>query len=232
SGQAYETVIGQADIPLNDLRKDDELVLNDLLLGTLIDTMDITLRPRRDLAVKMFKDKFSREQLTTAFAKPARISLSSVRVLPESLRHRTPREVFDDFTQLVDRRVIIDPRMAQWEMLVQGDVVVDSRMAEAKRQQEMENSMILAGQEVPIEAGQDHWTSLRVIEHFQSSPRWHSYKKEQQQSINIHWAGHKQAEMDLAQWGQAMMAEQQVQGSAPAQAAGQQSGIGPEAMTA
>ena len=45
AGKAYEAVIEQAEEPLNDLRKDDELTRNELLYGTLIDTARL-MKPR------------------------------------------------------------------------------------------------------------------------------------------------------------------------------------------
>ena len=234
SGEAYQTQAQQADVPLNDLRKDDELVLNELLYGTLIDTVEIGLRPRRDVARKLLGEQFDQEQIRIALSRPARELIQSVEIVPDALRHKPPKQVQDDFTNMVERTVIA-PRDAQYEMLIQADIVTDSIMAEGYRQQEMELAMLLAGQPVEVDAGQDHSTSLRVLKQFQSSTRWHSLAPEQRDRVARHWAAHKNAEMQLAQWAQGYGQDEnpQARGSAPASGNVMASGsVGPAGQVA
>lgn len=201
ANSAYETVIEQGEVPLNDLRKDDEIVLNKLLYGTLIDTVRL-LRFRRDIAQKTLPE-FSKEQLAAALREdPVRMVLS-VNVTPESLRHRTPTQIRNDFVGDVQSQ-LLSPVSAQREMLVQGDIVTDTQMAEAWRKQELELDMILAGQEVFVVPGEDHATSIWVLTNFMSSTRWYSLSEKQQDDVAFHWANHmeqKQAEQLAAMGG-------------------------------
>jgi len=218
SGEAYREVIEQAEVPLNDLRKDDEGVLNDLLYGTLIDTVKITLRPRRDIARRMLGDEFTTQQIATALGSDPEAVIESVTVLPETIRPRTPRQVKEDMTDLVQKQVK-PAREAEWEMLRQGDVVTDSRMAAAKRKQEMEITMLLAGGQPQVVGGEDHETGIRVLEELMSSPRWESLSPEQRDAISFHWAQHRNAAMQLAEWAQQMEmgSGMEARGSPPAE---------------
>jgi len=234
AGKAYEAVVEQADVPINDLIRDDELVLNELLYATLVDTGEITLRPRRDVAYAMLGDDFPPQQVDAALSESPTALIESVKVVPENLRPKTPRQVEQDFTNLVTNQ-IVEPSDARWEMLTQGDVISDSRMAEAKQRQEMENSMMEGGQECPVTAGEDHATSIRVIEMLMSSPRWYRLDEQAQQRIEMHWAAHKNTQQALAVWETAGMEPSPPAGrpSPPAESAATPTGtVGPAAQVA
>jgi len=234
SGEAYERVGEQADAVLSDMRKDDELVGNELLHCTLVDTVNL-LRPRRDVVRKMLKDEHSRDQIDKAMGTDVKSLVQGVELIPDSLRPRTPRQVRDDFQDAAENQLIAG-QDAVWEMLGQAGVTLDTTMAKAKAQQESEIEMILAGQEVEVTALQDHGTSLRVLEEFGSSPRWLSLDGEQQDGIEQHWAMHKNAQQELIAF-EAMGAMQAPgappgRASAPAGQAGMTPSAPAEAATA
>ncbi len=227
SGEAYQTVAEQADAVLADMRKDDELVMNDLLLGTLVDTVNL-LKPRRDIARKMLKDEHSRDQIDAALRGDVHSMVQGVKVIPDSLRPRTPRQIRDDFQAAVEKQLLAADD-AVWEMLGQGGVTLNTKMAKAKAKQESEIEMILAGQPVEVTIREDHATSLRVLEEFMSSPRWLSVDEEQQDGIEEHSGMHMNAQQELIAF--EAMGAMQAQGAPPGRASAPagQAGMTPSA---
>ena len=234
SGQAYQAVAEQADAVLADMRKDDEIVLNDLLYCTLVDTVKL-LKPRRDVVRKMLRDEHPREQVDRAMRGDVRDLVQEVRVVPDSLRPKTPRQVRDDFQSAAEKQIIPAPA-AVWEMQRQAGVTLDTTMARAKAKQETEIEMLLAGQEAEVTAGEDHGTSLRVLNEFMSSPRWLSLKEQQQDGIEEHWGMHMNAQQELiafeAQPPGAIQGAPAGRASAPADRAGMTPSAPAEAATA
>jgi len=93
---------------------------------------------------------------------------------------------------------VMEPRQAQFEMLLQGDVVTDSIMAEAVRKQTLELESLRAGRQAQVVASEDHETSIKVIEKFTSSAGFLMLDPEQQNAIQEHWAAHRAAMLQLA----------------------------------
>ena len=195
SGKAYDAVASQAESVLNDVQVSDALVLEDLLMGTLVDTGKL-LRMRPDAARKLLGTQFPPDAIRRAFSRPATETVRCVRVYANAIRPRTPGQVEDKFTAAVKDQ-IIDPHKAVWEMLVQGDIVFDSRMAEQKAKQELEIEMLLAGQPVLVAPTEDHDTAMLVLDTLQSSQRWHSLNDQQQTAVLDHWMAHRRAKMEI-----------------------------------
>lgn len=198
SGTAYQTSAEQADVPLEDLRADDELVLNELYYATLIDTHRISLKFRPDLAHEMLDGDFPPEQVEALLAADVSRVIQSVQATPDSLRPKTAREVTEDFSSAVGMQ-LVDPLMARREMYVQGGVILDSTLAEAVRKQELEIEMMRKGQEVVPDATEDHVTAMWVCTRFASSPRWYALDDQVKQRINQHWALHFRANNEIQQ---------------------------------
>jgi len=221
AGKAYEAVIGQAEVPLNDLRKDDELTLNEALMGTLIDGIRL-LRQRRDVAQGILGRAFSEDQIATALRQDPADLVEAVEVTPESLRHRTPREIRDDYAGAVKDQWM-SPIDAQRQMLAQGDIVTNVVMADARQKQQIELETMLAGGEAKVNAAEDHATSEWILQRFCSSPRYLALPEEIQLKIQKHWAQHKQAALGVLAFEQSLMQAGQPAGqpSAPGGPAGQ-----------
>ena len=207
SGKGFGLQLEAADVPLEDLRGDHRLVLNELLTGTLIDTLR-QLRFRPDRVRELLGEEFPREQLAAAIGRDPGGVISAVEAQPDSLRPRTPNEVRKDFTEATNNQ-IVGPESAKREMLIQGNVVFDTRMAEAHRKQTLEIARMKAGVPVLVTVGEDHPTSMWCIELLQSSPKWYSLSEEIQQLITKHWADHRLAIQEEALSAQIMPEGQQ-----------------------
>ena len=196
SGRGFELQLEAADVPLEDLRGDHRLVLNELLTGTLIDGVR-QLRFRPDRVRELLGEEFPRDQLAAAiYRDPAKV-IAAVEARPDSLRPRTPSQVQKDFTDAVTSQ-IVDSQGAKREMLAQGDVVMDTRMAEAWRKQQLEIARMKVGLPVVVTVGEDHSTSMWCIEILKSSPKWCSLTEEIQELITKHWADHRLAMQEEA----------------------------------
>lgn len=196
SGSAYQTNVDQADVPLEDLRQDDEQVLNRLHYDTLIDTHQISLKFNPDMAHEMLDGEFPPDAVDRMLAEHPTKSIQAIITTPDSLRPKTASEITEQFTAAAQNQ-IVDPLQAQREMLVQGGVTMDSRMAEAVRKQELELEMILRGQQVRPVISEDHATAKWVLERFCSAAKWYALDEVQQEAVAEHWAMHRQAEMAI-----------------------------------
>ena len=197
SGEAYQTNVEQADIPMEDLRKDDELVLNQLLRDTLIDTYRIQYKFRPDLAQEALAAEFPPDMIQQALADDPAKTIQAVVVSPDSLRPRTSREVKEEFSEAVKNQ-IIPPVQAQREMIDQGGPILDSVMVEAIRKQQLEIEMMLKGQEiVDVAVSEDHATAMWVLKRYMSSPRYYALEDQQKEALVEHWAKHFRADQEL-----------------------------------
>ena len=196
SGDAYREVGQQADAVLNDIQKDDELTLNELLYGTLIDTVKLLkTRPRK--ARKLLGADFSKYQISKAMSANPIQMVREVRILPESLRPKTPRQTRDNFTDAVVKNVL-EPKDAVWEMQRQSGVTMDTTMRKAMDKQAVEIEMLIAGEDVQVTGLEEHTTAGKMLREFMSSTAWMNLTDEQMTRIEEHAAAHKMAAIELS----------------------------------
>ena len=220
SGEALETKLGEANQPLEATRRDDELVTEELLLGTLFDLTDrrhLLLKDARELVGKHLSDEHIRELVREETPK----SIVAVKVHSMMHRPKTPGDVRGDFIDLVEKQ-IKQPEDAEWEMMLQGGVVTNTDMKGAYDLQMLEIEMLRGGQDVPVEMTDKDGYHLRTIEHYKNQPASLQLDDEARQMIQDHWNAHKSAEMAKA-LGQQLMSGQGAppqlqQGTPPAQA--------------
>jgi len=194
SGKAYEAVGGYAESVNADMAHDDRITAQEMLYGLAVDAGTLYAM-RRDGLRKLLGSRISDSAIRTAFSKPTREQIDAVVIPPDSQRNRPANQVQDDFTESV-KAGVVEPIQAQREMLVQGHIVLDSIMSDAKRKQELEIQLLISGEPVDVADGEDHRTAIWVIQKFQSSPRWINLDEQQKQAIEDHWAAHKGAQQN------------------------------------
>lgn len=197
SGQAYEAVGAQADAVPESRRIDDQLVLDALILGTLRDEQRLK-KERPDIVAKLLKDRFPRRQIMAAMAVDPARHISAVKVIPDTLRPKTPRQVRETFESAVASQILTADK-AQWEMELRG-VTLNSAISGAIRRQQLEIQAIIDGQEAPIDAAEGieaHNASIQVLAAFFGSERRYTINDEQADALTQHWARHMQAKQEL-----------------------------------
>lgn len=222
SASAIEAKLSQAGVPLDDLRRDDELELERLFQATLY---DMTNRKwiRQDIVRRLLGKDVPRNQVSLMVRKGTKEAVGSATVHPSTLRPRTKAEVKDDFGSLVDRG-IVEPENAQWEMNLQSGINTNTGMSRAMDKQLDEIARMEAGADVHPAIADHHNYHIRAIMEYVDSPQWHNQPKAVRDRINNHFVEHKAAEMQMNQL-EAMgpeNAQEQgppAQGSPPAQPA-------------
>ncbi len=217
SGEAVKAKLGEANEPLEDKRRDDELALENLLYCTAVDLTNPKLLRLDQARILLGKD-VPDEHIRALLRKPITQSVRSITVHSMMTRPKTPFEAQDNITALVTAQVI-EPIDAQWEMTVQG-VGINTRMNQARDRQITEIEMMINGaEETRVTMADAHEYHRRTIEEFVESSQWFTLEIEVQEKILGHLAMHTQAEILKAQGDVQMeVASQQSQGSPPAEA--------------
>lgn len=221
SGEAYKMVGEQAEAVMDDLRQDDTIETQKLLVGTLVDVCRLLkLDPKQ--AKEMVGGELPMDQIAAALRDHPMRHVKSVVLLGDPLRNRSPGLIRDDFTKMVGAQMK-DPEEAAYEMLVQGGIVTNTRVANARRKQLYEITQILAGESPEPTVPEDHATAMRVIMEYLSDVGVYRLKDAQLRGLEQHWALHRQIAQQLALWDQQGAMEQQASpaaqpgmGSAPA----------------
>ena len=221
SSKAIEAKLRQAGVPLDDLRRDDELMLAGLLQATLY---DMTNRRwiRQDIVGRLLGPDVPKDQVRLLTRKGTRDSVGSVTVHPTTLRPKTKADTREQFTDL-SAQGVIQPIDAQWEMYLQNGEIVNTGMARAIQKQEDEIARMVAGAEILPTAGDHHEYHLRTLQEFIDSPQWHNLPETARDRINHHFALHKATQIEMSQiealgLGPAQEQGPSAQGSPPAMA--------------
>lgn len=221
SGEAYKMVGEQAEAVMDDLRQDDIIETQKLLLGTLVDTCRL-LRLNPKQAMELVGGELPRDQIAAALRDHPLRHVKSVVLLGDPLRNRSPGLIRDDYMKMVQAQMK-PAEEAAYEMLVQGGIVTNTRVANARRKQLYEITQILAGETVEPTVPEDHATAMRVITEFVSDVKVERLTDAQLRGLEEHWAMHRQIAQQLALWDQQGAMEQQAapaaqpgMGSAPA----------------
>lgn len=219
SGEALETKLGEANQPLETLRRDDELVTERLLLGTLYDLTDrrhLLLSEARDLIGKQLPDEYIRDLIREETPR----CIVAVKVHSTMHRPKTPGDVKSDFVALVEAKVK-EPADAEWEMMLQGGGVTNTAMKSAFDLQMLEIEKIRAGEPVRAWMPEKHEYHIQTLEWYLNKPAAMQLEEEIRDALTAHWNEH--SEMLLAKSvGQQLMqgpGTSPMQPSAPAEAA-------------
>lgn len=192
SGSALQIKLDAAGMPIEDLRRSDELVLQDLLYATLVDVTSPGIM-RMDTARAMAGRAVSDESLLELMRGNVSESVSAVQVLPATLRPKTPSESRETLVSLATAQ-IISPEQAQWEMEKHG-TTVNSLLSANRHKQMTEIEMLRNGQEAPVSMPDHHGYHILAIDEFVGSTEWHLLSPEIQDAILQHYADHQQANM-------------------------------------
>ncbi len=214
SGEAYKIIESQAESVLDDMRQDDIIETEKLLMGTLIDTCRLLkLDPKQ--AMEMVGGEFPRDMIASALRDGPLKHVKGVTVLADPLRNKSPGVVRDEFSKAALDQ-LISPEDAVWEMLSQGGVSMNTLTTEARKKQLYEIEQILAGAEPEVTVPEDHTTAMRVIQEFLSCVGVYRLTKEQKEGVEKHWAAHKKTQTELMLWEQQSLMEQPAEPSQPA----------------
>ena len=219
SGRLAALKIEQADAPLDAAARDVELVINELLMGTLADIQHTAGSTERLL--KRLGPDFTYEQVATFLDQPIMDAVQGVRVAKDSLRPQTASEVRQD-TFLAVNQGIIDAFNGRMAILVKSGEAVDPAERDAFFKQQQEIQLMRSGKRVRVGPGQRHDVHMWVLNTFMDSPQWDHLSDAEQEVFEDHWQEHwdmKQARA-WAESGRSVPPSQQ-----PAQ---QQSGMAPQ----
>ena len=197
SSAAIRAKLEQAGVPLDDLRREDELVLEGLLLATLYDLTNPKW-VRLDGVQALVGADVPREHVRTLVRFGTRKAIGSATVHPMMLRPRTKDQTRETFTGMVETGVI-QAFDAVWEMYKQNKVVVNTAMANAIRKQLSELSRMVSGEDVEPAALDHHDYHVRALREYADRPEWHNFPKAVRDRIMDHWIGHLEAAQALAQ---------------------------------
>lgn len=212
AGKALEIKLDAAEVPLEDVRRGDELVHNELMMGTLV---DVVKHYRLDQLRELLGGSIPDHQIRALkHEDPAKV-LADVQVTPATLRPRTPTQITDEFIRMANAK-IIDPQQAQWEMLLQGNIRVNTEMAEAYHKQMSEVAQMKAGIPVSIpKMGDEHVWHIKTCRHVINSQEYSAMSDEAQDALDDHLWGHMQAERDLMTFGQEPLEGNDMQSASP-----------------
>ncbi len=212
SGEAVREKLSAANIDIEDLRRDDELTISDLLYGTLAD-MTNPQSFRLDTAREIVGMDIPDDQIMTLLRNPVTRAITNVAVHPSTVRPTTPAEVQDQFTALATS-MIIDPALAQWEMDERG-ISVNGLLAGARRLQLMEIQSMTVGQDALVAMTDHHAYHRETIRRFLNSPTAMTIDPLARQRILEHDANHVRAMIAEAQGLGAMQPPMPVQPGRP-----------------
>lgn len=195
AAKALEVKKEAADTPLTYVSDEDEQTTNDMLTGTLFDILK-TDRPKA--IVEQLSQEFTYDQILTLTTQDSVQTLSGVRVVPGSMRPRTPQEMRDDAFAAVNAEML-DPVAARRTLLVKGGTALDAMEEAAFHAQTREIQMLLDGEEVGVELGQHHDMHMWRIRYEQESPCFQNYSDAQKESLQNHWTMHLDAKARLTE---------------------------------
>jgi hypothetical protein len=214
SAKAYEIRLSGANVFLNDIRRTDELLYEDLLLGT---TIDVIRMSRLDQLQKICRGSVSDDHLMLLKRHDPEDVLEKYMPHESMVRPVTPGEVKESYVSLATTQFMA-PEDAQWEMGLRG-VWVNSRMESGRSKQLAEIDQIINGQQANVSLGDAHQYHIRTIEDYINDPRWMSLPPKLRQEIHQHYTAHHvaQSQLAMAQAGQQPQ-DNQAQGTPPSSA--------------
>lgn len=202
SGEAVRVKLSEANIPLEDLRTDDEMIMQDLIFCTLMDLTNSNLQ-RPDQLQKMLGADMPESHIMAMLTEPMNEKIISVKIHDQMIRPKTPLERRDEIVAMVQNNVITDPKEAQWNMTLKVGGI-NATMDNALRKQRMEIEAMKAGEDVEVHMPEAHKWHMRAIQEYVDHPSFALLDTEAQARIDEHFAEHQEAEI-LAAQGDAML---------------------------
>ena len=227
SGRSVEAKLDAANLPIEDMRRTDEIRLQDLLFATLVDitnpklmlpataanTIDADVEPPALMA--LYRDDITKTVL-------------SINIHPTTLRPQTSSDRRNTMVDLATAG-FIEAEEAQWELCRQGSPV-SGRMADARMKQITEIQIMSQGGYSEPNVGDLHDYHIKAIQDFTGSDSWFTTPPEAQDEINEHLELHVVMLNDI----QMLMQQDEEQDAAQisGQNAGQAGTASPPAMAA
>jgi len=203
SGGAIELKLGQANAPLEMVRRRDDRMTSDLLMGLYCDVLNPRWA-RIDQVKEVLGEDTPDEHVRALLRDDPQKAIVAITLLPSTNRPKTPAEEQDEITQLHGQQVIESGEDALWELMLRG-IAVDTEMKNAYDKQLIEiNQMLYEKKYVPVRMGEKNHFEKRTIEWYLSQPAAMSLEEEQRDLITDHWNDHNQAEMAEMQTDQMM----------------------------
>jgi hypothetical protein len=227
SGRSVEAKLDAANLPIEDMRRTDEIRLSDLLYATLVDLTNPKLMLPATAANTIDAD-VEPMQLMMLYSDDITKTVRSVNVHPTTLRPQTSTDRRNTMVDLATSG-FMEAEEAQWELSRQGEPLM-GRMYDARRKQITEIQIMAQGGESEPSVGDLHDYHIKAIQDFTGSDSWFTTPPEVQDMINEHLEDHVEMLNDI------QMIMQQDEEQDAAQLAGQnagQAGMGsPPAMAA
>jgi hypothetical protein len=217
SAEALKVKLSEANVPLEDLRRDDEITLQDMLYSTLVDISN-PLITRADQLKSLLGNDIPQEHILMLLREPVTRNISSILVHSSTLRPKTPPENRDELVSMVGAQ-LLDADKAKWEMDRRG-VGIDTLLTSSRQKQLTEIDMIIRGIDVQVAMAEAHEYHRKTISEFVESRQWLTLDPEAKERIQMHDAEHMQAQIARARTEAmaAMQSQYPQQGSPPAEA--------------
>ena len=194
SDKAVKTKIGQAEGPIMSMIDDDELVVNDLLTGTLADIGSTSSLEEMDT---MLGGEFGADEIAAFLALDFEKSAPGVNVTRDSLRPRPPEESLRNYAAAVDSAMIDGPAARRAHMVRSGEGL-DPLEEAAYWEQKAEIRAMRAGHQVEVNWFDDHDTHIWTGKYEKAQPSWRSFPPEVQKAVEEHLYQHLEMKAMLA----------------------------------
>ena len=201
SGTSVEAKLDAANLPIEDMRRTDEIRLADLLFSTLVDITDAKLM-LPNTAQEVIGADVEMEQLMPLYREDITKTVRAVNVHPTTLRPQTSSDRRNRMVDLAGAG-FIEPEEARWELVRQGDPLM-GRMYDAQRKQLQEIQLLIQGEDFEPQLGELHEYHIRAIQDFTESDSWFTTPPEAQEMITEHLEMHIMMSDDIP-----MMMQQQ-----------------------
>ena len=173
----------------------DERTIGELLVGTLYDMVP-------DMNMETLKAKlsgqFSDSHIYALRSQDVKNTVIGIEVVPGSLRPRTPRERQEDLAKAVEVG-FVDPIEGRRTLFMETGHIIDALECREMKFQQLEIASLIRGEPPVIFDAQNHEVHMWVLSWEMSSPRFSSYDPQQQETLQAHYAQHKDLLMQTQQ---------------------------------
>lgn len=188
SGEAISAKLEAASAPLDDLRAEDDMVVRELLYGSLCDVTD-PKRARIDTIRPLAGDDVPESNIVTLLNHPIPESVREIQTVNSQMHPAAPAEVQENAMKLVAGQ-ILNAAEAKLYMIRRG-VDISTDMAKSMRKQEAEIQMLLRGEPAMPHVGDKHQWHLQVLSEYLDSPEFMTLPEEVRARVTEHWALHR-----------------------------------------
>ena len=215
SGRSVEAKLDAANLPIEDMRRTDEIRLQDLLFATLVDITNPNLMLPATAQNTIDAD-VDPGPLMALYSDDITKTVRAISIHPTTMR---PQTSSDRRNRMVDLATsgFMEVEEARWELVRQGDQTM-GRMYDAHRTQLTEIQLLIQGEYIEPQLGDLHEYHTRTIQDFTQSDSWFTTSDGAKEAINAHLELHIDMTNDIP------MMMQQDQQEDEAQISGQESG--------